>query len=246
MQKNKQPKQKKPKVLLAFSVNMVMMIALFIGIIVVGGALTNTDKKTTASAFSIGSLATEIQTGNVTDIIIKGDKVTANLKNGETKTTIKESQVALTETLVNYGITAEQLRTITIDVKNESGFWFIVFNLLPILFPVLIIAFFFYMISRQMNNAGGMKALSFGQSKAKLHNETNKQITFSDVAGNIEAKHELNDIVDFLKNPKKYFDVGARIPKGVLLTGHPGTGKTLLARAVAGEAGVPFCHLSGS
>lgn len=245
MQKNKQPKQKKPRILLVFSVNMLIVIALFIGIIIIGGLLTGSDKPVTSS-FSLGNLATEIQAGTVTDIIVKGDKITTHLKNGEIKTSMKESQVALTETLVNYGVTAEQLRIIPITIKTESGFLFIVLNLLPILFPVLIIAFFFYMISRQMNNAGGMKALSFGQSKAKLNNETNKRITFSDVAGNIEAKHELNDIVDFLKNPKKYFDVGARIPKGVLLTGHPGTGKTLLARAVAGEAGVPFFHLSGS
>lgn len=248
MQKNKQPKQKKTKILFAFSLNTLIIIALFVGIIVMGELLSKDSNTTTpvATVFSVSELAKGIQSGEVTTITVKGDTITAVLVNGESKTTTKESGAPLSETLVNYGITGEQLQTVSIVNKSDSGFWFVVLNLLPILFPVLIIAFFFYMISRQMNNAGGMKALSFGQSKAKLNNETNKQITFADVAGNIEAKNELVDIVDFLKHPKKYFDVGARIPKGVLLTGHPGTGKTLLARAVAGEAGVPFFHLSGS
>jgi cell division protease FtsH len=124
-------------------------------------------------------------------------------------------------------------------------------TLLPIIVPVLFMGLFIWFLFAQMRSAGGgsaMKAFSFGQSKARVTdpNDKKKQVTFADVAGNTEAKQELLDIVDFLKTPKKYFDVGAKIPKGVLLTGNPGTGKTLLARAVAGEAGVPFFHLSGS
>jgi len=115
------------------------------------------------------------------------------------------------------------------------------------LLPILFIVFFFWYLSRQVKGAG-MQAFTFGQSKARITdpNDKNNKVTFKDVAGCKEAKEELKEIVDFLKSPKKFLDIGARIPKGVILTGAPGTGKTLLARAVAGEAGVPFFHLSGS
>jgi cell division protease FtsH len=115
------------------------------------------------------------------------------------------------------------------------------------LLPILFIVFFFWYLSRQVKGAG-MQAFTFGQSKARITdpNDKNNRVTFKDVAGCKEAKDELKEIVDFLKSPKKFLDIGARIPKGVILTGAPGTGKTLLARAVAGEASVPFFHLSGS
>jgi cell division protease FtsH len=118
---------------------------------------------------------------------------------------------------------------------------------LPFLLPVILIIFFIWMLTRQVKGQG-MQAFTFGQSKARITdpNDVNNRVTFKDVAGAKEAKEELKEIVDFLKNPKKFLDIGARIPKGVLLTGVPGTGKTLLARAVAGEASVPFFHLSGS
>ncbi|NCU28430.1 MAG: ATP-dependent zinc metalloprotease FtsH [Candidatus Moranbacteria bacterium] len=118
---------------------------------------------------------------------------------------------------------------------------------LPFALPVLLIAFFVWTLTRQAKGQG-MQAFSFGQSKARITdpNDKNNKVTFKDVAGVKEAKEELKEIVDFLRNPKKFLDIGARIPKGVILTGAPGTGKTLLARAVAGEASVPFFHLSGS
>jgi cell division protease FtsH len=120
-------------------------------------------------------------------------------------------------------------------------------NILPFLLPIIFILIFFWYLSRQVKGAG-MQAFSFGQSKARITdpNDKNNRVTFKDVAGCKEAKEELKEIVDFLKSPKKFLDIGARIPKGVILTGAPGTGKTLLARAVAGEASVPFFHLSGS
>src|SRR3989338_6830955 len=134
-----------------------------------------------------------------------------------------------------------------LEIKDESGFVFVIFNILPFLLPIVFILLFFWYISRQVRGAG-MQALSFGQSKARITdpNDKNNRVTFKDVAGCKEAKEELKEIVDFLKSLKKFLDIGARIPKGVILTGAPGTGKTLLARAVAGEAGVPFFHLSGS
>ena len=159
----------------------------------------------------------------------------------------KEPDAALTETLTAYGVPQDKLAAVDIAVVPQSSFGFLLMTILPIILPVVLIVFFFWMLSRQAKGAG-MQAFTFGQSKARVTdpNDKNNKVTFKDVAGAREAKEELKEIVDFLRNPKKFIDIGARIPKGVLLTGSPGTGKTLLARAVAGEAGVPFFHLSGS
>ena len=118
-------------------------------------------------------------------------------------------------------------------------------TILPVLLTLAGVMFIFMMMNRQGGNAGS-KAMSFGKSRAKLSTDSDKKVTFDHVAGLKEEKEELEEIVDFLKEPKKYIQVGARIPKGVLLVGPPGTGKTLLAKAVAGEAGVPFFTISGS
>ena len=118
-------------------------------------------------------------------------------------------------------------------------------TILPVLLTLAGVMFIFMMMNRQGGNAGS-KAMSFGKSRAKLSTDSDKKVTFDHVAGLKEEKEELEEIVDFLKEPKKYIQVGARIPKGVLLVGPPGTGKTLLAKAVAGEAGVPFFTIAGS
>src|SRR3990167_1725673 len=195
----------------------------------------------------LSELARDVQTGQVKSIIISGDKLEITLINDTKKISQKESEASLTETLRNYNVSPEALALIAVEVKNPSGWGFWLLNLLPIVLPVLFVLFLFWMVSRQLRGASA-QAFSFGQSKARITNpdDQKQRITFKDVAGAKEAKEELTEIVDFLKNPKKFLEIGARIPKGVLLMGGPGTGKTLLARAVAGEAHVPFFYISGS
>lgn len=141
--------------------------------------------------------------------------------------------------------TSHRLAELEIPVNNENptqgSFWMSLLTWAPLI--LLALVFFFFM---QQAQGGGNRVMNFGKSKARMHQETHNKVTFSDVAGIDEAKEELEEIVDFLRSPRKFIQLGARIPKGVLLFGAPGTGKTLLARAVAGEAGVPFFSISGS
>jgi len=205
----------------------------------------STSKK--AEVIPISELSSNIKSGLVASITVSGENLDVLYKNGDKKISKKEVGVALSQTLVNYSVTKDQIAPIKIDIQNETGlsYWFI--NLSPIIFPILFILVFIWFITRQVKGAG-MQALTFGQSKARMidPNDKSQRVTFKDVAGCKEAKEELSEIVDFLRNPKKFLDIGARIPKGILLMGAPGTGKTLLARAVAGEAGVAFFSISGS
>jgi len=196
---------------------------------------------------AVSQLTADIKTGTIQKILVEGDVLTATYADGTEKTAKKEANTAFSQTLSNYGVTPEELAKVSIEVKDESGFRYWFFSLAPILLPLLLIGIFVWFLSRQVKGAG-MQAFTFGQSKARMIDprDPNQRVTFSDVAGAKEAKEELTEIVDFLKNPKKFLDIGARIPKGVLLMGASGTGKTLLARAVAGEAGVPFFSISGS
>ncbi len=196
---------------------------------------------------SLSQLAIDVNSGLIKEIIIEDSELTVNYNSGLSKIAMKEAESSLTETFKNYGVTPEQLSKVNVIVRNPSGLMFWVLNVLPFLLPVLIIIWFFWMAARQVKSTS-LQAFSFGKSRARViaPEDKKERITFKDVAGVREAKEELMEIVEFLKNPKKFLDIGARIPKGVLLMGAPGTGKTLLARAVAGEAGVPFFHISGS
>lgn len=202
-------------------------------------------KGTSPEEISMTTLVEEVQSELVQKIEIEGSEVTITLKDGTEQTTRKESSVSLSEELISYGVTADQLKAAQITIQDRSTRSYLLGVILPSLLPLLLLIFIFWFMFRQMQGANN-KAMSFGMSNAREIKDTKQKVTFADVAGDKEAKVELQEVVEFLKNPKKFADLGAKLPKGVLLMGRPGTGKTLLARAVAGEAGVPFYHLSGS
>lgn len=237
-----------------FFSNLISAFLIFLVIITLYSYVSDEQKKKPAD-ITLSELVALVKDGKVAKATVEGEDIHILMKSdapdgkgeGEKKESKKENEDSLSQTLVNYGVTPEQISAAGIGVENKTGFWFWVLNLSPILIPIIFILLFFWIISRQVKGAG-VQAFTFGQSKARIidPDDSSQKVTFKDVAGVKEAKEELSEIVDFLKSPKKFLDIGARIPKGVLLMGGPGTGKTLLARAVAGEAHVPFFHLSGS
>lgn len=194
----------------------------------------------------LSEVVAKIQAGEVSKISINESKLTILLTDESEVYAQKEPETGLTETLENYSVDPQLLKGITIEVQSRKGMQLFLGIILPILGPVLLIVFFIWFMARQVQR-GSMQAFSFGQTKARLISPGQKaKTTFKDVAGVPEAKEELKEVVDFLKFPKKFLELGAKIPKGVLLMGAPGTGKSLLAKAVSGEAGVPFFSISGS
>lgn len=196
---------------------------------------------------SLTQLVEEIAQEKIKKITISGNNLEIIYNDGTKAIAQKEPEIALSESLINYGVDKEKLQKVEItpEEKTEILAW-----LGPILYflPFLFLVFFFWLLFRQAKT-GATQVFNFTKAKARLfgaEGHSKEKITFKDVAGLKEVKEELREIVDFLKNPKKYLKMGARIPRGVLLLGPPGVGKTLLARAVAGEANVPFYHISGS
>jgi cell division protease FtsH len=176
--------------------------------------------------------------GNILTIVYGDDQTTRSV------TVNKEDRVDLTTLLRNMGVAPEQMQKVSIEVQSVP-IWMQISNALFWVLPMMLIVGFFLFTMRRAQS-GADQAFSFGRSRARRMTSENPVVTFADVAGCDEAKAELVEVVDFLKNPEKFIQLGARIPKGVLLVGPPGTGKTLLAKAIAGEAGVPFFSLSGS
>ena len=219
---------------------------LIIGIILVvliSSIVENRDNK-----LAYSELISKIEAGEVKEITLSSDGVKAEVKLKNENFT-KEVNIPSVENLMNSLNDSMKAGTVKVTEKSES-IWMVIFSLLTP-FGILIIFFIFWFLlmggAQSGNGGAGGKTMSFGKSRARMINPSDKnRVTFDDVAGVDEEKEELEEIVEFLKNPRKFTEMGARIPKGVLLVGPPGTGKTLLAKAVAGEAGVPFFFISGS
>ena len=194
---------------------------------------------------SLSQLADSINEGNVDSITVNDQEVNVTVGDSELPlVTRREKDVPITETLTGLGVSAEQLASveITYDPPGNGANWFaLLINLLPLVFIVGL----FFILFRQTQGSNN-QAMSFGKSKARVFTGDRPTVVFDDVAGADEAKMELEEVVEFLQEPQKFAALGARIPKGVLLVGPPGTGKTLMAKAVSGEAGVPFFSISGS
>ena len=193
-----------------------------------------------------GNIAKITVTGNSLDITLKGkDKPTEISRKDPSGTLYDQGLINYCDGLEGEELTGCQETYPVIEYKEDVDVWGIVLNIALTVLPIVALVFFFSWMMKQAN-AANSQSMSFGKSRARLYGPDKKKVTFKDVAGNESAKQDLTEIVDFLKNPKKYEKLGAKIPRGVLLAGDPGTGKTLMARAVAGEADVPFFSISGS
>jgi len=194
---------------------------------------------------TLQEVAEFIREDQVKQLVVSGDRLQVTLDDGRNFGAVKSTSDSLIETFQYYGISAEDLNDKL--VVQDNSMWNTLLSLAFTVGPVLLLLWFFTRGFRQMQGGGGNNIFGFGRSRARNLTDANRPtVTFDDVAGVEEAKLELVEVVQFLREPEKFVQVGARIPKGVLMVGPPGTGKTLLARAVAGEAGVPFFHISGS
>ncbi|MCX6721023.1 MAG: ATP-dependent zinc metalloprotease FtsH [Candidatus Staskawiczbacteria bacterium] len=205
---------------------------------------------TTPNQISATQLVSDINAGNVKKVVVAGDTLNITYTDDKTATSMKEANVSVTDLLTNLGVTKDSLQKVQIDIQapQESVWTWLLPALLYGVLPLLLIGFFLWTMMRQAKT-GAMQAFDFTKARARIfgaEGHGKEKINFKDVAGLKEAKEELVEIVDFLKFPQKYVAMGAKIPRGVLLVGGAGVGKTLLARAVAGEANVPFLSISGS
>ena len=210
-------------------------------IVLLSSIMTNTNTK-----LKYSELIAKINEGKVESIVIDADGTSATVKLSDEKVK-KQVNIPNMENFMDYTDEFIKNGAFTLEESSESVFSIILGLLTPFGILIIFFIFWFFMMGGTANSQNGGKSMSFGKSKARMMTPADRnKISFDDVAGVDEEKEELQEIVEFLRNPKKFTDMGARIPKGVLLVGQPGTGKTLLAKAVAGEAGVPFFIISGS
>jgi len=228
------------------SSNQTNFVYLLILIAIVAMVFMNINQDGGQELMTINEVATEIKNGNITRIVQDEDTLNITLANDDQRISTKESGTSLIDQLVAYGVTGEDLdaSSISIEIQQPSP-WINILSFLGYILPFIIVGAAFFFIFRQAQG-GNNAAMSFGKSRARMFSGDQPKVTFADVAGVDESKEELQEIVEFLKEPQKFISLGARIPKGVLLVGPPGGGKTLLAKAVSGEAGVPFFSISGS
>jgi len=224
----------------------IIYLLLFIAIIAM--VVYNFQQQATAQEIlPINKVAADIQSGTVERIVVENDnRIRVVYADGTERSSNKEANATLVEQLKALGVTTEELNSdrFKIDIKPPSA-WLGIATIMGYVLPFLILAGVFWFVFRQAQGSNNA-ALSFGKSRARMFTGDQPTVTFEDVAGVDEAKEELQEVVEFLREPEKFISLGARIPKGVLLVGPPGTGKTLLAKAVSGEAGVPFFSISGS
>ncbi|HUU40128.1 MAG TPA: ATP-dependent zinc metalloprotease FtsH, partial [Desulfatiglandales bacterium] len=217
-----------------FSKNLTLWLIISLTMILLFQIFKKETKETGMLSYS--EFLNMVEQGTINQVIIQGDKIFSTSHQGQSFRTFAPKDLELIKILRNRGV------GIT-SKPDEASPWYM--TIFVSWFPMLLLIAVWIFFMRQMQ-AGGGKALSFGKSKARLVSDEKNKVTFEDVAGIEEAKEELHEIIEFLRDPKKFTRLGGRIPKGVLLVGAPGTGKTLLARAIAGEAGVPFLSISGS
>ncbi len=198
------------------------------------------------SDIDITQVASDIKSGKVKMITVQGDNLTIEYNDPSLalRTSRKEPDITIFESLKNLGVTPANLKNVAIDIKSP-GAWGGWTNLLVTIVPLILFGALLFFMVRQAQGTNN-QALSFGKSRARMFTGDKPTVTFDDVAGADEAKQELTEVVEFLREPEKFISLGARIPKGVLMVGPPGCGKTLMAKAVSGEAGVPFFSISGS